>query len=171
MKIFTILTTLALLGCCKIAGSTERKPECRFDFHKRPPCMQNDYQVFVQTIPLAEDEIQLQTLQVIHKSKRHLLNISIDTRMLDGDKGIISFEDINFDGIADIAVSTSFGSGNRYMDYWIFDKEKELFIKIGNYARFSLQPQKKWLSNTVKINAASYQDNIYFWRNNKLVKK
>jgi hypothetical protein len=171
MKVLYTLTTVALLGCSEIAGSASGGAECNFDYSNLQVCTQSDYKVVIQSHRLAVDEIQLQALQANYRGKQQLLDISDDTSMLEGDKGIILFEDINFDGIPDLAVSTSFGLANLYMDYWTFDKEKDQFVKVGNYARFTLHPSDKSLSNTVKTDAATYQENTYTWKSGKLVRK
>lgn len=171
MKIFYTLTVIALLGCSEIAGSASGRTECDFDYSNLTSCTQDDYKVTIQSHRLAVDEIQLQALQVNYRGTQQLLGISADTSMLEGDKGVVLFEDINFDGIPDIAVSTSFGLANRYMDYWVFDREKEQFVKIGNYTQFALHPSDKSLSNTVKSDAVTYQENRYIWKGGKLVRK
>ncbi len=171
MKILYTLSAIALLGCSEIAGSANGKTECDFDYSNLTSCTQDDYKVSIQSHRLAVDEIQLQALQVNYREKQQLLDISADTSMLDGDKGVVLLEDINFDGIPDIAVSTSFGLANLYMDYWVFDKEKDQFAKLGNYTRFTLHPSDKSLSNTVKTDAATYQENTYVWKSGKLVRK
>lgn len=170
MKIPGTLIAIALPGCANIAESISQTLECNFDFHTLSACIKGEYQVSIQARPLAVDEIQLQALQVSYHGKQQALSITPDTSLLDGDKGIISFEDINFDGIADIAISTSFGLANLYMDYWVFNKEEKRFIKIGNYARFILNPASKSLSSTVKIDATNYQKQVYTWQAYKLVK-
>lgn len=169
MKALYTLTAIALLGCSEIAGSASGKTEYDFDYSNLTSCTQDVYKVTIQSHRLAVDEIQLQALQVNYRGKQQLLDISADTNMLEGDKGVVLFEDINFDGIPDIAVSTSFGLANLYMDYWIFDNQKDQFVKIGNYARFTLHPSDKSLSNRVKTDAATYQKNTYTWKSDKLV--
>lgn len=171
MKILYILSTVALLGCSGIAGSASVGTECDFDYSNLSVCARDDYKVTIQSHRLAVDEIQLQALQINYRGKQQLLDISADTSMLEGDKGVVLFDDINFDGIPDIAISTSFGLANLYMDYWVFDKEKGQFTKLGNYTRFTLHPADKSLSNTVKTDAATYQENTYAWKRGKLVKK
>jgi len=171
MKLFTTLVAISLFGCSAIAESTNQAAECHFDFHTQAPCVQGDYKVSIHASPLAADEIQLQALQVDYHGKQQLLSISPDTSLLEGDKSIILFEDINFDGSPDIAISTSFGLANQYMDYWVFDKVSDRFIKVGNHARFTLHPADKTLSNTVKVDAASYQKQVFTWQGDKLVKK
>lgn len=171
MKTLVAIVALAFIGCSNVAESISLASVCEFDFHKLSQCRHGDYQVSIQTSPLADDEIQLKTLLLNYKGKQYSLEITADTSLLDGDRGIIAFDDINFDGIADIAISTSFGLANQYMDYWVYDAAKKRFNKIGNHAHFSLNPADKTLSNTVKIDAANYQKNIYSWQDGKLVKK
>jgi hypothetical protein len=171
MKILGAILALAFIGCSDVAESTGLSAVCDFDFHKLSSCSHGDYRVSIQSSPLADDEIRLTSLLVNYRGEQYSLQITADTSLLEGDRGIIAFEDINFDGIADIAISTSFGLANQYMDYWVFDSAKKGFDKIGNHVRFNLHPADKTLSNTVKVNAASYQENIYHWQDRKLVKK
>lgn len=171
MKSFYVLATVALLGCSEMVSSAESATECEFDYGNLSSCAYGDYKVTIQSGRLAADEIQLKSILVSYRGKQQALEMSPDTSMLDGDKGVVLFDDINFDGIPDVAISTSFGLANQYMDYWVFDKEKDQFSRVGNYVRFALHPSDKSLSNTVKDDAATYQDNTYFWRSGKLVKK
>ncbi|PKM46526.1 MAG: hypothetical protein CVV05_02290 [Gammaproteobacteria bacterium HGW-Gammaproteobacteria-1] len=154
-----------------MASSAGSARECDFDYGNLSSCASDDYKVAIQSRRLAVDEIQLESILVSYRGKQQLLEISPDTSMLDGDKGVVLFDDINFDGIPDVAISTSFGLANQYMDYWVFDKEKNQLSKVGNYVRFALHPSDKSLRNTVKDDAATYRDNAYIWRNGKLVKK
>lgn len=162
MKFTTTLLTMPLCGCAAIAVTISQAGECRFDFHQQPPCNQGGYRVSIQTSPLAADEIRLKALAVSYHGKQQILGITPGTSLLTGDKGLILVEDINFDGMDDIAVSTSFGLANQYMDYWVFDKAKDRFIKLGNHARFTLHPADKALSNTVKVDAAHYRKQVFY---------
>ncbi|MBU6950695.1 hypothetical protein [Hahella sp. HN01] len=86
-----------------------------------------------------------------------------------GDRGYISFEDINFDNHADIAVTTSLGAANLYLDYWVYSEEQKRYVKVGNYPVFKLQPDTQTLTTEVRLNAAQYDRKAYQWRGLELV--
>ena len=48
---------------------------------------------------------------MVADGKQHLLSLSPDVSMTPGDIGIVSFTDINFDDVPDLAISASFGVG------------------------------------------------------------
>ena len=99
------------------------------------------------------------------------MNISKDTSILDGDKGYISFADINFDSIPDISITTSFGLANLYMDYWVYDSANKIYSYVGNFSSFKINNKNKTLSNVVKSSAAEYINTTYTWNGFKLKKK
>jgi len=127
--------------------------------------------VLLNTEPLAADEKILKSLQLVYKGSTHSLSVSKDTHMLEGDKGYISFADINFDGLADIAITTSFGLGNLYLDYWVYDSVNNQYNFLGNFSKFTLSPADKTLSNVVKLNAVNYENYTYHWQGLSLVKQ
>jgi len=89
----------------------------------------------------------------------------------DRDTGYIKNKDINFDGHADIAITTSFGTPNLYFDYWVYDTKEEGFIYVGNYGDFDIDIDKKILLTNEKINAANYKKSSYQWQGNTLISK
>jgi hypothetical protein len=172
MKTRHIILALLLLAFANNARSntTGDKPACMFDFGSQPTCVHGNMKVAVKTAKIASDEIRLVSLEVERSGKIQSLLISDDTTLLLGDQGIIAFEDINFDQIPDISISTSFGVANQYFDYWIFDPGKKKYSFIGNYCKFSIDSESRTLSNTVKINAATYVKNKYYWNGLKLLR-
>lgn len=151
-------------------GFSDSDADCLFDLSTKALCVYGEYQVSVKSKPFEADFVQLASLEVYYKGKKYWLKIVPDTLLTQGDKGIISFDDINFDGVADIAVSTSFSITNQYMDYWLSEPEQKGFIYVGNFCRFKLDPAKKILRNKIQLNAAEYVDNVYTWQGKKLIK-
>lgn len=173
MKSYFIVLILLLVACSSAADSSspDSDAECLFDINSQAICSHSDIRVSMRFDKVANDESRLLSLEVTYRGKQHSLSITPDTTMLSGDKGVISFEDINYDSVPDIAVSTSFGVSNLYMDYWIYNNLKKKYLHIGNYSRFSLNPKNKTLTNTVKINAEKYEKNVYSWNGFKLTRK
>jgi len=120
---------------------------------------------------IASDEKSLKELNIDYKGEKHRLTISDDVSMLKGDRGYISFEDINFDGVADIALTTSFGLANLYLDYWVYNANLNKYIYIGNHAKFDINYKNHSLSNTAKVSAAKYDKKIYTWKDFNLIAK
>jgi hypothetical protein len=172
MKIRYIILLLLLQACANNAGSATAgdNSACLFDFGSQPICVHGNMKIAVKTAKIASDEIRLVSLEVERSGKIQSLPISEDTTLLRGDQGFIAFEDINFDKIPDISISTSFGVANQYFDYWVFDPGKKKFSFIGNHCKFSIDSESRTLSNTIKINSATYVKNKYFWNGLKLLK-
>jgi len=118
---------------------------------------------------IADDEKQLISITIKRDGKTHKLEISPDVTVLAGDIGDIRFNDINFDGIPDTSITTSFGAPNLYLDYWVYIPESKSYQKLGNYSVFELDPKTKTISTMTKINAASYKNVKYKWDGYKLV--
>lgn len=173
MKIFPIVLILLSAACSLAADSTTDNLDaaCLFEMNSQAICTHGDMRVSMRFSKIADDESKLISIEVTYLGKKHSLRVSPDTTLMRGERGLILFEDINFDNLPNIAVSTSFGVANLYMDYWIFNRKNNNFLRIGNYSRFSLDPKNKTLSNTVKISAKRYTKNIYSWHNSKLIKK
>ena len=177
MRIF-ILASIFIVGCSESIGLEPVKNsdvECTFQFSSEPVCSytKDKYSIKVSIITkkLADDEVALTNANVSLDGKQHTLVISPDVSMIKGDIGIISFADINFDGIPDIAVSTSFGVANRYFDYWVYDPKGHAYHSTGNYPKLIANPADKTLSASVKQSAASYQTLKYSWDGDKLVQR
>lgn len=88
-----------------------------------------------------------------------------------GDIGIVSFADINFDNVPDIAISTSFGVANQYFDYWTYNPKSGKYTSVGNHPRLNPNPADKTLTANVKLNAAAYQSQKYVWDRDKLIRQ
>jgi len=159
------------------AGATENSKVlavsdlCDISFKDNGPCVYNNIIVNVRADKVTDDEKRLKILDVVNNGKKHTLQIVSQPSMLEGDKGYISFADINFDGYPDIAVTTSFGLANLYLEYWVYEPHIHTYQYIGNYVKFELNFRLKTLSHIIKINAQRYEKNTYYWKDYKLVKQ
>lgn len=144
---------------------------CDIFFKITGPCVYKNITVNVAVKKIASDEKLLQRLNIVNQDNKYTLNITKDTSILKGDRGYISFADINFDAAPDIAITTSFGLANLYIDYWVYDTIKKKYAYLGNFSEFKINNKDKTLSNIVKISAAKYKNTIYTWQGFKLVKK
>lgn len=169
-----VLTT----GCGASGGAQPVKPadvECTFQFSTEPVCSYNAGNHFVKvtlvTKKLADDERVLTQAKVASQGKQHVLSMSPDVSMMAGDIGIVSFVDINFDNIPDVAVSTSFGLANQYFDYWTYDPKAKQYVSVGNHPKLNPNSIDKTLAATIKLDATTYQQQKYSWEGGKLVRK
>ena len=161
-------------GCSDAAEDTKliTKPEiCELSFKNIGPCVYGDVKVNLEVEKVATDEKLLQRLNVEKQGEKFSMNISKDTSILDGDKGYISFADINFDSVPDISITTSFGLANLYMDYWVYDSVNKAYSYVGNFSAFKIDRKNKTLSNVAKSSAAEYIYTTYTWNGLKLNKK
>ena len=164
-----IILVISIFLIANLAYAELLKKDCAILFAKNNVCQLKGLDVELISEKIADDEIKLTTLKVIHKGVEQLLSITKDTTFIDGDKGVILFQDINFDSYPDLAVSTSFGVANNYMDYWVYDLASNKYTYAGNHVRFEINNNEKTVSNTVKLNAAKYINNVYKWDGIKLV--
>jgi hypothetical protein len=178
MKKLLIICTLIFVNACeaqpKKTGTTETSVECNISFENLEQCVykssNHEVTVNVASESIAEDEKLITKLAVNTNSIQQILDISPGTTLLDGDLGYISFSDINFDDVPDLAITTSFGAPNLYLDYWVFNVQQKKYISIGNYPHLIIDEDKKTLKATVKSSAENYQTTEWRWNNNKLEK-
>ncbi len=173
MKIPVFICVLLLSGCLNASQKNEKlaRSVCEFDFTFTGECDYRQINIKFNTSNIAADEKLIKSLLVTVNSKKIELDVLADTVLFSSDVGHVSFEDINFDGLPDIAITTSFGTANLYLDYWVYVKKENTFKRVGNFSRFVVDENTKILRNTVKINAAEYQNNVYRWRHGELVKE
>jgi len=147
----------------------------RVSFHELDSCgyqsKDREIKVQIETAAIEEDELRLMALSVENNRKKFALNISPDTTLLEGDIGFISFADIDFDSTADLAITTSFGVANLYFDYWVYQPEKAEYVYIGNLPKLRLDSATKTVTTKIKLNAASYEENILIWKDGALIKQ
>lgn len=170
-------TILFMSGCGESAGvqPTPVAVECTFELSAQPVCSfkkgKHAFEVALATKRLADTEVALTRAKVVADDKQHVLSLSPDVSMTTGDIGIVSFADINFDNVPDLAISTSFGVANQYFDYWTYDPKNAKYHSLGNYPRLNANPADKTLTASVKLNAAHYETRKYFWDKGRLVRK
>lgn len=147
--------------------------DCVFKFGEDTDCSVKskdvDISVKTKTQKISDDEFSLTALEVTNNGKISTLSVTPDTSIFEGDSGYISFTDINFDSFPDIAVSTSFGVTNMYMDYWVYLPDQQKYVSVGNFPKFTVDPANKALSAIVKIDAAKYENNVWKWQESNLV--
>lgn len=151
--------------------TTDAAGLCVISYKNPGPCMYKDIKVDIEIEEITSDEKLLKSLNIINNDNKHSLQVPSQTSILEGDKGYISFSDINFDGYPDIAITTSFGLANLYLDYWVYDSHHEKYHYIGNHSKFELNHKLKILNNTNKVNAANYENNTYIWKGYNLIRK
>lgn len=170
------LSTLTLLTLSSTSCFSTNAPlhlkDCYFNSDLSTPCtfslFNKPASIQIQGVKQSNEEVLLKTVLIQINETKQELSLSEATIMFTGDTGYMIFDDINFDGFPDLGISTSFGIANHYFDYWVFNVEEKKFNKIGNYPRFTLHPEQKTLSYSVKINAAEYQEKSYQWRDGSL---
>ena len=122
-----ILCTLLFINACdaqpKQNQISEAQTECEFSFKELKTCTYKtstyDIKVSIESEIVAEDEKTIKKIITKVNNIEQILPVSPDTSLLDGDIGYISFADINFDKVPDLAITTSFGTPNLYLDYWV----------------------------------------------------
>lgn len=151
--------------------AAEKITKCSIYFDAVNTCNYKHISALLIVKKISDDEIQLEQIQLNNQQKKSVLNITNNTYMIEGDRGYISFSDINFDGVADISITTSFGLANLYLDYWVYDPHKQEYLYVGNFTKFNFMHKNKTLSNRIKLNASEYQTIHYFWQGYNLLKQ
>jgi hypothetical protein len=178
MKLISIIFGILFFNACDAQHKkTETKytnTECNFSFEELNQCSYRyqSYEIIIDftSESIAEDERKITELLVKLNGIQQILKTSPDTTLFDGDIGHISFSDINFDGIPDLAITTSFGTSNLYLDYWVFNIQQKKYIFVGNYPQFTIDDNEKKLKATIKNNAADYQSVEWHWKSDTLEK-
>jgi len=174
MKNTFLLLTILFIGSCSDAAETSSNQHasmCEFQLSKLSVCKLGELSIKLNTKKISEDEVAITSMIVTSKHNEYDLMLSDEVSLIDGDIGYITNEDINFDGYADIAITTSFGTPNLYLDYWVYDKVKEGFVYVGHYSKFDIDADKKTLQSDEKINAAHYKKSSYRWQGSALIKE
>jgi hypothetical protein len=147
--------------------------DCEFGFDQIDSCTYktdgHKIVVRLKTSFIASDEIELNGLDVLNESHSESLSITPGTTLINGDMGYISFADINFDSIPDLAITTSFGTPNLYLDYWVYRPDTKRYVAVGNLPKLTIDKESKTLTADVKINAVNYEKKFWKWQGYELV--
>lgn len=173
MKNFILISIFVFTACTNASDNRVAVPDsnrCNISFTSLGPCSFKGVRVEVIAEQLAEDEKEISELK-IQQQGRVLSVKPIETiSLLNGDKGFVDFSDISFDGVPDLAITSSFGVANLYLEYWVFDTSSGQYRYIGNYAVFDIDEKNKTLKNQVKVNAATYESSVFNWKGQQLIK-
>jgi hypothetical protein len=179
MKTQFFLCSLLFVNACDAKTQENNvittEMECQFSFEKINACFYKtkdyDITVNIEAENIASDEKSIKKLVTKVNGAQQMLSVSQDTSILNEDIGYISFADINFDKVPDLALTTSFDAPNLYLDYWIFDPKRKKYIYVGNYPEFTINNAEKILTSEIKNNAESYQQVEWHWNDNELEKR
>lgn len=173
MKYLILISVLLFTGCTNASDKqvvVQQSTHCEISFNALGPCSFNGVRVKLISEKIAKDEKGIVRLDVQHQGVSLSVKPADRISMLDGDKGYIDFSDINFDGVADLAITSSFGLANLYLEYWVFDNAARQYVYIGNHAVFEIDSENKALKNQIRVNAATYESSIFNWKGKALVK-
>jgi len=170
MKRIAMILLFGIVACSNAAEpvTPQQDTSCEITYNKLGPCVYAGMEVNVVAKKTPDNDLEFKQLTVKYKGKSYSLDISQDAYMIEDDIGLILFDDINFDGVPDVAVTTTFRAANTSVDYWINSPSEKKFIYVGNYEQFTIDAKNKTLTNEVKISAAEYEKNRYIWEGNKL---
>ena len=96
------------------------------------------------------------------------LTLKSSIEVYPGQRGLLLYQDINFDHHPDIALQTSLGLANWYFDYWVYSPVKKEFIYVGHFPKLMPDYSKKQLSAKIRENAEIHKEIWYEWQENSL---
>lgn len=177
MKILILFALSVILSACSEPSqssdkrSDDGRSRCLFSFEGIEECnlVIGGESVEVE-LKMGDPEYDERALEAVSVAGQDL-PISSGVTIIDGDKGVVNFQDINFDGHRDLAVTTSFGVANLYLDYWVYDVENKEFRYVGNFPKLEPAEERKVLTSQVKVNAESYEQTVWVWEEGELVGK
>lgn len=177
MKFTIIFSTFFSIASCDAAPqltnhSAVSPVECAFSFENLNDCKfkttAHELSIKLNTIKISSDELSINSLTVRFADITVNLSLTPGTTIIGRDVGYISFADINFDSIPDLAITTSFGTANLYLDYWIYNATQKNYTFVGNFPKLNPERNSKTLKATIKIDAAHYEKKIWVWKNDVL---
>lgn len=175
MKKFLVLCLSFTINACGAQQSGSQlnvTTECEISFKRLNECAleTSGYALTAQVIAedIAADEKLISGLTVNTNDMVQNLTLTEGTTLIDGDIGSIMFTDIDFDDVPDLAITTSFGTPNLYLDYWRYDTRTKKYIPIGNHPQLIINRAKKTITTTVKLDAGSYKTTEWHWVDGKL---
>lgn len=178
--LFFVLISLTLGACTELSLSSEpavdaSKSYCLFSFDGIEDChVTIDGKLLKVDLIMGDpehDERSLEAVSIQTGDHKKELPLSRDVSIIEGDTGYVQFRDIDFDGHRDLAVTTSFGVANLYLDYWVYDADKSGFRYVGNLPDLTPVPEDQALTSKVKLDAESYDRQVWVWDEGNLVHK
>ncbi len=175
MKNILVLCLSLTINACGAQQSESQlnvTTECEISFKMMNGCTleKPGYALTAQVIAedITADEKLISGVTVKINDMVQNLTLTESTTLIDGDIGSIIFTDIDFDDVPDLAITTSFGTPNLYLDYWRYDTRTKKYIPIGNHPQLIINRAKKTLTTTVKLDAGSYKTTEWRWVDGKL---
>ena len=182
---FSSLTAwICTLSPTVAADSTHIPAICYFTFYRLAPCtiqLEGPITTLEKQANLQNIAYQFETKDDVHSitsisitsaddwSQEIALNKAIE--VTPGSRGLLLYQDINFDHHPDIALQTSFGLANWYFDYWTYSPESKQFEYVGHFPKLNLDLDKKQLTAKRKVNAKDTEKVTYEWNGKKLIEK
>jgi hypothetical protein len=167
--------TINACGAQQSGSHSNVSTECEISFEKLDRCTleASGYALTAQvkTEDIAPDEKLILGLTVNVNDRVQKLTLTEGTTLLDGDIGSIVFTDIDFDNVPDLAITTSFGTPNLYLDYWRYDTLTKEYVPIGNHPQLNIDCAKKTITTTVKLDAGRYESTEWHWVDGKLERR
>jgi len=178
-RFFVTVGCLFLLACSDQSHSETSDTDdtdptiCAFTFEGADPCRVDidgrPAEIDLDMGPATDDERPLIALTLEVNDTQHRLEMSEGVTVIDGDRGYIQLVDINFDGIKDIAITTSFGVANLYLDYWVYLPEEKTFEYLGNYPQLTPDEDTQTLEARVRQSAEDYDYQKWVWQQGELI--
>lgn len=172
MKILLPLLSLLVINACAAKHSLTHNDTCDIAFDKLTPCTyqsgNSTIEITIMSTNVADDEKSIDQLIANTNQKTQTLLVTENTSLLTGDIGYISFADINFDDVPDLAITTSFGTPNLYLDYWVFNTDIKQYVFVGNFPELKLDKKNKTITTEVKSNAENYKIEKWHWHRGEL---
>lgn len=171
-----VALTVILVACSEPSQLSDKRSDdgqsrCLFSFEGIEECNLVIAGESVEVeLKMGDPEYDERALEAVSVAGQDL-PISSGVTIIDGDEGVVNFQDINFDGYRDLAVTTSFSVANLYFDYWIYEAEKKGFRYVGNSPELEPNEEHKVLTSQVKVNAESYEQTVWTWEDGELVGK
>ncbi|WLQ11713.1 hypothetical protein O5O45_18460 [Hahella aquimaris] len=170
LLLFPIITSC---GVSPLQSISKDGDACLFGVGRIPTCEHASTSLQVKAspvlAPLADDQVLLQAVEASLNGQEQRLEIAPDTVFFAGDIGHIAFDDINFDGFPDLAITTSAGAKHVFLDYWLYSQNAKRFVRLGNLPELSADPATQTLSLQVQVSETQYERKRLKWNGSNLI--